>query len=131
MIIKKKFMTVAALTVLVVAGIAAVDKPGSIHKNLKILPQDISAEKLDSIMKSYTKALGVSCDFCHTASKFLPNTLEYASDENSMKENARRMMRLTIELNKNYFYFDSTIAPVYLNVVNCRTCHRGEPYPAH
>jgi len=129
MIIKKKFMTVAALTVLVVAGIAAVDKPGSIHKNLKILPNDISEQKLDSIMQSYSKALGVSCGFCHKAVQGFTDSLDYASDNHEMKANARKMMRMTIEINRTNFYFDTTQRPEYLKVVHCKTCHRGEPYP--
>ena len=58
MIFKKKIVTVLCLTLLVIAGMAAVDKPKAKHKNLKILPQDISEQKLDSIMESYSKALG-------------------------------------------------------------------------
>ena len=81
MIIKKKLITVLSLTVLVIAGIAAVSKPNRKHKNLKILPKDISEQKLDSIMESYSKALGVSCNFCHTAVEGFPDSLDYAADE--------------------------------------------------
>ena len=103
MIIKKKVITVSVLTMLVIVGIAAVSKPNGKHKNLKILPNDISVQKLDS--------------------------LDYASDKHEMKENARKMMRMTIEINRTNFYFDTTQRPEYLKVVNCKTCHRGEPYP--
>ncbi len=129
MLIQKKLVTLFILTVLVLAGIAAVNNPKGRHKNLKILPRDISDQQLDSIMESYSKALGVSCSFCHTAVKNYPDSLDYASDEHEMKENARKMMRMTIEINKNHFYFDTTQRPEYLKVVNCKTCHRGEPYP--
>ena len=130
MIIKKKFIAVAVLAVLVVAGVAAVDKPGRNHKNLQILPNDISEQKLDSIMQSYSKALGVKCGFCHTAVQGFTDSLDYASDKHEMKQNARKMMRMTIEINKTNFYFDTTQRPEYLKVVHCKTCHRGEPYPA-
>ena len=46
-----------------------------------------------------------------------------------MKENARDMLRMTIDINKNNFYFDKNIQPEYLNTVTCKTCHRGEPFP--
>ncbi|MEP7377398.1 MAG: c-type cytochrome [Chitinophagaceae bacterium] len=101
---------------------------------MRVLPKDISEQMLDSIMQTYNKALGVSCDFCHSpATAVFPNTpptgsLDYALD-NSMKENGRRMMRLTIDINKSYFYFDSTKRPEYLNVITCKTCHRGHPFP--
>jgi Photosynthetic reaction centre cytochrome C subunit len=107
------------------------------YKNLKVLPQDISEKKLDSIMDSYTKALKVSCEFCHVPPKkdmlsITPiNNEPYFSLDNEMKENARRMMRMTIEINKKYFYFDSIVKPEYLNVVQCNTCHRGNPYPVN
>ena len=115
----------------VLLGIAATHKPPGKYKNLKILPQDITERQMDSIMLSYTKALGMGCGFCHTPLKDFPDSLDYATDDNEMKANARRMMTMTIELNKKYFYFDSTRRPEYLNVVNCQTCHRGEPYPVH
>src|SRR5688572_10252855 len=103
MLIKKQIIAVAALSFLVVAGVAAIDAPPAEHKNLKVLPQDISKQKLDSIMESYTKALGVSCSFCHTEVKDFPDSLDYISDSNPMKENAREMMRMTILINKTYF----------------------------
>ena len=129
MIIKKQLFTVLLLTALVTAGVAAVTLPKSKHKNLKILPQDISESMLDSVMESYTKALGVNCKFCHVPFKNLPDSLDYAADDEPMKENARKMMQMTIQLNKTYFHFDTTVRPEYLKVVNCKTCHRGEPYP--
>ena len=129
MIINKKLITALTLTILVIAGIAAVKNPGQKHKNLKILPQDISEQKLDSIMESYSKALGVSCSFCHTEVKGFTDSLDYVADDNPMKENAREMMRMTIYINKTHFYFDKNERPEYLKVVNCKTCHRGEPFP--
>jgi len=85
---------------------------------------------LDSIMGSYNRALNVNCAFCHTPYKLFPDSVNFEMDGNPMKDAARRMMRLTIQLNKDYFYFDSTRRPEYLNVVSCYTCHRGDPMPA-
>lgn len=130
MIAKKQIVTLLVFSGLVVAGVAAVKFPKEQHKNLKILPQDISDQKLDSIMESYNKALRVNCSFCHTPVINFPDSLDYASDANPMKENAREMMRMTIYVNKTYFYFDKNEKPEYLNVVHCMTCHRGEAYPA-
>ena len=126
---KKQVFAVSALAALVMGGVAAVDPPEGKYKNLKILPKDISEQKLDSIMESYSKALGSSCSFCHAEVKNFPDSLDYASDANTMKENAREMMRMTILINKTYFHFDKNEKPEYLKVVNCKTCHRGEPYP--
>ena len=129
MIIKKKIIAVLILTALVTGGVAAIKIPKGKHKNLKVLPTDISEKDLDSIMNSYSKALGVTCRFCHSALKNFPDSLDYAADEEPMKENARQMMRMTIHINKTYFYFDTASKPEYLNVVSCKTCHRGQPFP--
>ena len=129
MLPNKKNITILILTALVTGGIAAVGSPQGKYKNLKILPQDITEQRMNSIMESYTKALGVSCSFCHTEVKNYPDSLDYASDDNTMKENAREMMRMTILINKTYFHFDKNEKPEYLKVVNCKTCHRGEPLP--
>lgn len=136
MVRHQKTVTLLLLASLAVVVTAANITPRQKFRNLKVLPQDISEKQLDSIMGTYCNALKVSCDFCHAQPKDLlgitPSTSQpdYALD-NAMKENARRMMRMTIDINKNYFYFDSTVRPEYLNVVSCNTCHRGNPYPAN
>jgi len=123
----KIFVVIAAIGAFVAMGMAL---PFHTDRNLKVLPKDISDAKLDSIMDSYTIALGVKCDFCHVKIKNSPDSLlDYASDKEPMKENARNMMRMMIDVNKNYFYFDKNIQPEYLNVIHCKTCHRGEPIP--
>lgn len=118
-----------ALVLLVSICVAFVHAPQGRYKNLQILPKDIAPRMLDSIMDSYSKALGIGCSFCHVAHASIPDSLDYASDKNEMKENARGMMKLTIDINTKYFYYDTTVPPVYLNIVRCQTCHRGEPYP--
>src|SRR5688572_108841 len=100
--IPKQLITVIALTSLVAGGIAAIKPPKDKHKNLQILPKDISVEKLDSIMQSYNKALRVGCEFCHTLVK---DEFDFADDKLPMKAEARKMMRMTIEMNKTYFYY--------------------------
>lgn len=99
-------------------------------RNLKVLPKDISDETLDSLMETYNKGLGVTCDFCHTQKINNGDTLiDFSSDDNSAKDVARKMIRLTMDINKNYFNYDSTIHPAYLTVVSCNTCHKGDAYP--
>ena len=130
---QKKILVVASIAATVIISIAATKAPVVKERNLKILPKDISDEKLDSIMKTYNVALGVKCDFCHVPYNKLnfamKDSLDFASDTNPMKEEARKMMRLTIDINKNYFYFNKDIRPEYLHVVHCKTCHQGEPFP--
>lgn len=134
----KKIFPVLLVAALAISGIAATITPAPAFSNLKVLPQNISEKQLDSVMDAYNRALKVSCDFCHSKkidiTGLIPEKdreLDFAAD-NSMKEEARRMMRLTIDLNRTHFSKDSIMAkkPDYqLNVVSCNTCHRGNPYP--
>jgi hypothetical protein len=129
---RKKIYILIVLATLLVIGVAANHVPVKPIRNLKVLPATISDQRLDSIMQSYNKALGVSCDFCHVKSKMfnLKDGLDYAADGEPMKENARDMMRMTIEINKHHFYYDKNKEPYLLNAVTCFTCHRGEAFPA-
>ena len=133
MFIKKKIIAVTILSALVFGGVAAIHAPKNQAKNLKVLPKDISDEKLDSIMHSYNIALGVNCNFCHVPYNKLnfamKDSLDYAADTEPMKENARDMMRMVIDINKKNFYFNKDEQPEYLHTVTCKTCHRGEPFP--
>jgi hypothetical protein len=126
---KKKIAVLAFMLAFVILGVAAVSVPMRPERNLKVLPKDISDAKLDSIMKTYTVALGVECKFCHEPEKGFVIKTDYAADVNPMKENSRDMMRMVIDINSKYFYFDSTKRPEYLNTVTCKTCHQGQPLP--
>jgi hypothetical protein len=130
----KKFTFLSIVAIAIITTASTISPRGK-FKNLKILPQDISEKKLDSIMDAYSKALKVNCDFCHVPPKKdmfnIANSnqeMDYSLD-NDMKEKARNMMRLTIDINKKYFYNDSLQRPEYLRVVHCNTCHRGNPIP--
>jgi Photosynthetic reaction centre cytochrome C subunit len=129
MLSKKKFIITATLVALVSAGVAAVNAPKNKFKNLKVLPQDISEEKLDSLMKTYNVALGVKCKFCHVPVQNVTDSLDYASDAEPMKENARDMMRMVIDINKTYFNYKKIERYEDLHVVTCKTCHQGEAFP--
>jgi hypothetical protein len=130
---RRLLFTLLILALFVVLGAAAARTQKN-ARNLQVLPKDISDRMLDSIMQSYNRALNVGCDFCHSAAKPVfpvvpaPGSLDFALD-NGMKETARRMMRLTIDINKSYFYFDTASRPEYLKVITCKTCHQGHPFP--
>jgi hypothetical protein len=80
-------------------------------KNLKLLPP----EGLIPVMRSYTVALGVKCEFCHVEGDF-------ASDEKHHKEIARGMIQLARTINGKF--------PDGKEHVTCYTCHRGSEEPA-
>ncbi|MCX6318225.1 MAG: c-type cytochrome [Bacteroidetes bacterium] len=133
MLHQKKIFAIGGLCLFVWLGVAAIKPPAQKIRNLKVLPQDISDKRLDSIMQTYNKALGVNCSFCHVKPRFNignRDSLDYVSDAEPMKENARKMMQMTIHLNKTYFNFEGNQQPDYLlKVVTCKTCHKGEPFP--
>jgi hypothetical protein len=126
---KRKLIVTLILMSSFAGGLAAINNPRFNHKNLKVLPNDISDEKLDSIMKTYTVALGVECKFCHLPEKSFAINIDYAADVNPMKENARDMIRMVIDINSKYFYYDSTQRPEYLHTITCKSCHQGQPLP--
>jgi hypothetical protein len=126
---RKKFMVIAALVVLVTAGIAA-NKPADppTHKNLKVLPKNISHDDLDKVMDEWKAALGVKCNFCHAPMKDNPRKMDFASDEKPEKNIARSMFKMTGKINKKFFHYTkSEQNPV--PPVSCMTCHHGDPHP--
>ncbi|MBI3137150.1 MAG: c-type cytochrome [Sphingobacteriales bacterium] len=129
MLQKKKIIIFLACFAFVGLGVAAIKAPAFQDRNLKVLPLDIPDQKLDSLMETYTRALGVNCSFCHTRVTGFPDSLDFRSDTEPMKENARDMIRMTILINKTHFYFDKNTRPEYLHTVSCMTCHRGQPFP--
>jgi hypothetical protein len=98
-------------------------------KNLQVLPKDISVPDLMAMMRGYTKALGVECEFCHAED---PQThhLDYASDAKPDKTIARTMIRMTQEINTKYLATvnDPDATPAQ-KTVTCGTCHRGHSMP--
>lgn len=124
----KKLFVLSLLATLVMMGIAATRPPAGEHKNLKVLPKDISHEELDKIMDTWKDALGVRCNFCHAARKDDPRKMDFASDEKGEKNIAREMYKMTGRINKKFFHYkktdDNPVPPV-----TCVTCHHGEPHP--
>jgi hypothetical protein len=85
-------------------------------KNLQVLK--VGPGELIPLMRSYNAALGKQCTFCHVQGDF-------ASDENRHKEQARRMITMTQEINTKLAPGADAKA-----VVSCYTCHRGDEHPA-
>ena len=97
--------------------------------NLKVMPKDISHDDLDKQMDFFCASLKVKCNYCHADSKTRPGKLDFAADSGARhKEDARRMLELTYELNEKYFGVART-EHMSKQAVNCYTCHRGEEMP--
>jgi len=117
------------LLAFVIAGSAFSPVDNLQERNLKVLPKNISNEKLDSIMNSFEHALGVKCNFCHAKTKNDPEKLEYASDDKPEKEITRQMMRMTAAINKDFFDYTIIYKAGETMAVSCYTCHDGFPRP--
>jgi photosynthetic reaction center cytochrome c subunit len=82
-------------------------------KNIQVL-KGTPAEQLNQTMHLIKGDVGLDCEDCHEEK-------DRAADTKELKETARKMMRMVIELNKNSFGGQQT--------VTCYTCHRGSPIP--
>jgi cytochrome c553 len=126
--ISKKLAVMLALGAVVVFSIAATMPPE--HKNLKVLPKNISHEELDKVMDGFKSALGVKCNFCHAPSKDDPKMMDFASDEKPEKNIARHMIKMTDKINKKFFHGKSKLGEENaMLAVSCVTCHHGSPRP--
>ena len=97
-------------------------------ENLQVLPEDIPAEQLRSIMFQFTRSLGVRCNHCHDDSRGPGfNNMDFVSDVKPAKDIARAMMRMSGTINATV----AEAVPDDRDVVSvgCMTCHRGRPRP--
>ncbi len=94
--------------------------------NLKALPKDTSASDIDKLMHDYNDELSVPCGYCHEVN---PQTkqIDYASDENSVKETARLMITMTADINSKYL--GQLGDRRYADPITCGNCHQGQVQP--
>lgn len=76
----------------------------------------------------FEDGLGASCGFCHAAAPG-GHGLDFVSDAKPEKEIARRMMRMTLRLNKKYFNVKNPGIGTGTLTITCATCHKGQPFP--
>jgi hypothetical protein len=81
-----------------------------IYKNIQVL-NGLPATELDGVMSFMSASLGVGCTFCHTS--------PWDGDAKPAKLATRRMIRMMRAINQEHFSGNP--------VVNCYTCHRGQP----
>lgn len=129
---KRTFWVMIGIIVTIVVSCAvSQNSASSKFKNLKVLPKDISEERLDTIMHHFTASLNVKCNFCHVRTED-GKAWDYPSDKNKHKNIAREMIELTTEINKDYFNLTGEkISYSTTLVVTCYTCHNGNKEPKH
>ncbi|MEX2178130.1 MAG: c-type cytochrome [Gemmatimonadaceae bacterium] len=106
-------------------------------ENLQVLPRDIARPQLTAIMRNFTQALGVRCEYCHVPRPAEPGqpargggglNLNFASDERPEKRKARFMLRMTDSLNRVVLASMPNRRDPAVSVT-CITCHRMMPVP--
>ena len=97
---------------------------GAPPQNLKVLPKDIARPALTAIMRGYNSALGVQCNHCH-----VEDMAQRASDDNPKKDIARKMIKMTMDINSTYLQGVGDAAMPDQPKVTCFTCHRGAVKP--
>ena len=116
-------------------------------ENLKVFSKDIPRDSLLGIMRGFTTALGVNCQYCHVSETVAAGApggppggppgggppgprerLRPAADDKQTKQTARFMIRMADSLNRAVL----TALPVRHSpaiAVSCVTCHHGSPLP--
>ncbi len=113
------------------ASPAAAQFPPERLENLKVLPKEMPVRALLDTMRSFTRALGVRCSYCHVGKEGENlSTYDFKSDEKPAKEKARTMMRMVTAINGEHLAKlpERRQPPI---AATCATCHRGiaEPRP--
>jgi hypothetical protein len=111
-------------------------------KNLQVFPKDIPREQLLNAMKSFTRALGVRCNYCHVVTATEPKEqFDFPADTKAAKQMARVMLRMNMEINNTWIPRVQAaeaaaegaaheVNPEDAEVrVSCWTCHRGKTEP--
>jgi hypothetical protein len=103
--------------------------PPDSFTNLKVLPKDISKPALIGLMRSFTGALGVRCQYCHVGREGMPlDSFNFTSDDKRTKRVARVMIDMVSHINDEHLG-EVPDRPEPHVVVKCETCHRGLTRP--
>jgi len=93
-------------------------------------PKHYSRKQVDSVMSEWSVSLGVKCSYCHARNTDTNQPgLNFDSDKKPEKLIAKRMYKMTADLNATYFNFNNSVSPDTIHMVICYTCHRGRPKP--
>jgi hypothetical protein len=92
-----------------------IETAGQKFKSIKVL-NEMPADQMGKVMNMMAASLGVNCKFCHAS-----NDGDYEKEGFEHKDAARQMLKMTFEMNKNYFEGRPEI--------NCNSCHQGKSHP--
>ena len=96
--------------------------------NVHVIPKTTAVVDVIGMMRNYTSALGVRCQFCHVGTEGRPlGEFDFASDQKRNKLVARQMMRMVTEINHRLDTIPERRQPAA--TATCATCHRGVSRP--
>ncbi|HXV86527.1 MAG TPA: c-type cytochrome [Gemmatimonadales bacterium] len=98
-------------------------------ENLKFLPPGITRDSLLTVMRGFSFALGVRCQYCHVGGDGVSfEGVEFHKDDDPDKRKARAMLDMVRHLNDEVLANlpDRDDPPLR---VECKTCHRGLARP--
>ena len=126
----KKIVAGFIIGAFTLTGILATKPPDPVeghYTNLKILSKKLTDDQMDYIMHRFNSDLGVTCSYCHVRKKNVPypEPMDFASDERPEKIQARKMLAMTIKLNKKYFNTTIDNKIEIRPAIWCYTCHHG------
>lgn len=93
--------------------------------NLQVFPTTATRAEVIRIMYAMNESLGVQCSYCHMT-EGPGGRPDFASDENPIKDIARKMMGFRDKINEE---MPAIIGKSDGARVLCSTCHRGVPIP--
>ena len=121
---KTKLKIITIFTFAIFAGVflaargktqTKVETAGQKFKSIKVL-NEMPADQMGKVMNMMAASLGVNCKFCHAA-----NDADFEKEGFEHKDMARQMLKMTFEMNRNYFEGRPEI--------NCNSCHQGKSHP--
>jgi hypothetical protein len=123
---------VVAIAIVVVASSAAAQVPNKFPPdsliNTKVIPHSTPMPQVVAMMRNFTGALGVRCQYCHVGQEGQPlSQFDFASDQKREKLVARQMMLMVQEVNRRLDTLPDGRSPTLQ--ASCATCHRGLTRP--
>ena len=125
----RRFVAVLGTAIIPVVCCAQAGKfPPDSLVNVRALPHATPMPQLINVMKNFTSALGVRCQYCHVGAEGQSlNTFDFITDEKRTKVVARQMMFMLQEINRRVDSLPGRADPAAR--VTCNTCHRGKTNP--
>jgi Photosynthetic reaction centre cytochrome C subunit len=129
---RKKSIVFFFLSVFIFIGILGsrkIPREETVYTNLKVLSKSMDEDKMETVMHSFNSQLGVTCIYCHILDNSSPPVADFATDVKPEKLIARKMLKMTIKLNRKYFGSQMDGKLDKPGKIWCETCHHGLPRP--